>query len=86
MKQAQIITGTYTCVASTRTGTATDSGTLTVEGIPPTLIDGPTEMTVVEGSDVEILCRVSGYPKPSHIWYKVRHNCYNINCCLLRAG
>jgi hypothetical protein len=28
-------------------------------------------MTVVEGTDIDIMCKVSGFPVPTHIWYKV---------------
>jgi len=63
--------GTYTCVATTNTnaGAVTDSGTLTVTGIPPTLILPPSdEMTVAEGADVSINCKVDGLPRPWHRW------------------
>lgn len=63
-------TGTYTCVAWTTTSTASVSGTLTVTGIPPTLVAGPSRMTVTEHLDLTILCTVTGYPKPTHTWFK----------------
>lgn len=64
-------TGIYTCVATTKMGSATDSGTLEVKGIPPTLIQGPQEQTTIsEGSDIELLCKVEGFPTPEHIWFK----------------
>ena len=55
----------------TGTGTDTDSGTLTVVGIPPELISGPSDLTVAEETTIDILCKVQGYPIPKHIWYKV---------------
>jgi len=63
--------GTYTCVATTNTnaGAKTDSGTLTVEGIPPKLLSELTSTkTVVEGDDVSIECKVEGFPTPRHTW------------------
>ena len=65
------LTGAYTCVAMTQVGTATESGTLTVLGIPPSLIAGPSQVTVKEGSDIAVLCTVYGLPLPKHTWYKV---------------
>jgi hypothetical protein len=69
-----LFAGTYTCVARTQAGTATDSGTLTVAGIPPTLIAGPTQMTIPEGADINALCSVTGLPLPRHTWFKVKRD------------
>ena len=63
--------GVYTCVAATDTGSDTDSGTLTVTGMPAELLQGPSDVTVLEGTDIQILCTVKGYPLPTHKWYKV---------------
>jgi hypothetical protein len=30
-------------------------------------------MTVVEGLNVEVLCKVNGTPMPTHTWFKVRN-------------
>ena len=52
---------------NTNAGAVTDSGTLTVTGIPPTLILPPSdEMTVAEGADVSINCKVDGLPFHMH--------------------
>ena len=61
-------------MASTNTNApaVTDSGTLTVTGIPPKITLPPTEeMTVAEGVDVEIHCNVEGLPTPWHTWLNV---------------
>ena len=63
--------GTYTCVATTSQGSSTDSGTLTVTGIPPRVIAAPSAQVVTEGSKVTVLCTVDGFPKPKHRWFKV---------------
>ena len=63
--------GVYTCVAATDTGSDTDSGTLKVTGMPAELLQGPSDVTVLEGTDIQILCTVKGYPLPTHKWYKV---------------
>ena len=61
-------------MATTRTATATDSGTLKVVGIQPNMLMGPTEMTIVEGKDIEILCKAEGYPQPTNTWFKVTYS------------
>ena len=69
-----MFSGTYTCVATTNTnaGAVTDSGTLTVSGIPPTLLSPLTDdRTVAEGEDVTIPCEVEGLPTPTISWLKV---------------
>ena len=63
--------GTYTCVATTSQGSSTDSGTLTVTGIPPRVIAAPSAHVVTEGSKVTVLCTVEGFPKPKHRWFNV---------------
>ena len=57
----------------TSTGTATDSGTLEVIGIPPMLVQGPSEITVKEQTDIELLCEISKntFPLPKFTWFKV---------------
>ena len=64
--------GSYTCVASTRTtGTATDTGFLRVEGIPPELVTAPSDKNEVEGKTITILCKVKSNPPSSQTWEKV---------------
>jgi hypothetical protein len=66
--------GTYTCFASTPTNNAIETGTLTVVGIAPQLVDGLTlssMMNTFEGRDFEIPCKATGYPKPVITWLKV---------------
>lgn len=62
--------GTYTCVAMTETGTDTDSGTLEVVGIPPEVITGPHDRTVLAGDEIILLCEVKAFPLPNFIWYQ----------------
>jgi hypothetical protein len=68
--------GVYTCVAATDTGSDTDSGTLKVTGMPAELLQGPSDVTVLEGTDIQILCTVKGYPLPTHKWYKVNKDIF----------
>ena len=68
------ITGVYTCVASTDTGSDTDSGTLEVIGIPAQATDKmPYDMTILEGTEITVFCTVTGYPLPTHQWFKVKY-------------
>ena len=78
--------GVYTCVAATDTGSDTDSGTLKVTGMPAELLQGPSDVTVLEGTDIQILCTVKGYPLPTHKWYKVSKDTgvFNKLCCTFR--
>ena len=78
--------GVYTCVAATDTGSDTDSGTLKVTGMPAELLQGPSDVTVLEGTDIQILCTVKGYPLPTHKWYKVNKDSgvFNKLCCTFR--
>ena len=69
-----LFSGTYTCFASTPTNNAIETGTLTVVGIAPQPADGldlSETKNVAEGTDVEIPCKSTGYPKPTIIWLKV---------------
>ena len=63
--------GTHTCVASTSQGSSTDTGTLTVTGIPPKLIFGPSQQIIPEHSTIELLCTVEAFPQVEHVWYQV---------------
>ena len=78
--------GVYTCVAATDTGSDTDSGTLKVTGMPAELLQGPSDVTVLEGTDIQILCTVKGYPLPTHKWYKVSKDTgvFSKLCCTFR--
>jgi hypothetical protein len=66
------VSGTYTCVASTATNLVTDSGLLTVVGIPPAFAQ-PHEPVppLLEGEDVTLHCQLTaGYPPPLIAWFK----------------
>lgn len=39
-------------------------------GIPPELIVPPSGQTVKEGDDIQVLCKVTGFPTPRHTWFK----------------
>jgi len=66
--------GTYTCVAftaSTSSHRATETGLLTVLGIPPTLAPMNSSYLLLEGEDLELVCNVTaGYESPEISWYK----------------
>ena len=67
------ISGTYTCVASTAaTNLDTDSGLLTVVGIPPAFHRPAAPVPpLLEGEDVTIRCLLAaGYPPPRIAWFK----------------
>ena len=64
--------GIYTCTAETKTNIVTDSGQLTVRGIAPEIINGPTEMTIKAGEKIVLLCETKGSPTPRIIWWKVK--------------
>lgn len=61
--------GTYSLVASNSAGLVTNSMTLTVSAsdVPPN-ITGPTDQTVVQGSNATFIASVSGLPIPSLQW------------------
>ena len=48
----------------------TKTGTLDVEGIKPILNIGPMNREVKEGTDIQAVCVVEGYPLPTFSWYK----------------
>jgi len=68
--------GTYTCVAfteSTVSNPATDSGLLSVSGIPPVLskLDSVSEQIMLEESETRLACQVlQGYEAPKVSWFK----------------
>ena len=64
--------GTYTCVASTPTSMATDSGLLTVVGVGPSLDEEEESLgEKLEGDNVLIPCTVTaGFPTPKITWFK----------------
>ena len=64
--------GTYTCVASTPTSMATDSGLLTVVGVGPSLEEDEDFVgEKLEGEPVLLPCKVStGFPAPQITWFK----------------
>ena len=66
-----MFSGIYTCTAETKTNIVTDSGQLTVRGIAPEIINGPTTMTIKAGETIVLLCETKGSPKPRIIWRKV---------------
>ena len=39
---------------------------------PPTVVSGPSNQSVFEGTNVQFSCKVDGIPKPSVAWF--RHN------------
>jgi pectin methylesterase-like acyl-CoA thioesterase len=61
--------GTYALVASNSAGVVTNSMTLTVSttDVPPD-ITGPTDQTVIQGSNATFAASVSGLPLPSLQW------------------
>ena len=63
--------GTYTCVATTPTSMATDSGLLTVVGVAPALAEQGALGELLEGGAVELPCTVlAGFPAPALTWFK----------------
>ena len=46
------------------------SGTLEVVGIPPEVITGPHDRTVLAGDEIILLCEVKAFPLPNFIWYQ----------------
>ena len=57
LKLSNSLPGTYTCVASTSSGTDTKSGELTVEGIPPKIIVEPSDRV---GLRARVACERDG--------------------------
>ena len=66
-----MFSGIYTCTAENKANMVTDSGQLTVRGIAPEIINGPTKMTIKAGEQIVLHCKSKGYPKPRIIWWKV---------------
>ena len=66
-----VFSGIYTCTAETKTNIVFDSGQLTVRGIAPEIINGPTTMTIKAGETIVLLCETKGSPTPRIIWWKV---------------
>ena len=46
---------------------------------PPTILQRPTNQTAVEGSQVTLVCKASGSPKPKIIWRLNKQNLRNGN-------
>ena len=40
--------------------------------VPPSVVSGPSNQSVFEGTNVQFSCKVDGIPKPSVAWF--RHN------------
>ena len=66
-------------MAKTNKGNSVDSGTLEVVGIPPKLITDPATQTVTEGTNVRLLCEVSGDPIPEHTWFQNENRITSLN-------
>ena len=63
--------GTYTCVASTPTSMATDSGLLTVLGVAPSLAETEPVGEQLQGGRLILPCAVlAGFPQPRVSWFK----------------
>lgn len=39
-------------------------------GIPPEVITGPHDRTVLAGDEIILLCEVKAFPLPNFIWYQ----------------
>ncbi|NBV24628.1 MAG: hypothetical protein EBS05_22250 [Proteobacteria bacterium] len=65
--------GTYPIVASGATAANYNithiAGLLTVTAIPPVLVAGPTNQTVLAGTDVSFVASATGAPAPLYQWY-----------------
>ncbi|EDV24851.1 uncharacterized protein TRIADDRAFT_12078, partial [Trichoplax adhaerens] len=61
--------GNYTCVSSNLAGNTTKTIKITVLA-PPTIVETPQSIAVIEGSTIIIQCNGSGNPNPSIIWLK----------------
>uniref|UniRef100_A0AAV2KYV0 Ig-like domain-containing protein n=1 Tax=Knipowitschia caucasica TaxID=637954 RepID=A0AAV2KYV0_KNICA len=62
-------TGRYTCTAANAAGTASVDMELTVQ-IPPSIVRGRSEVSVVEGSQTQLVCVAEGVPQPILSWEK----------------
>ncbi|XP_043555476.1 hemicentin-1 [Chiloscyllium plagiosum] len=63
--------GTYTCVASNVEGTARKNYILTIQ-IPPNIFGAemPSDVSVLVGENVKLICAADGNPRPSIQWLK----------------
>ncbi|XP_072429742.1 hemicentin-1 isoform X3 [Chiloscyllium punctatum] len=63
--------GTYTCVASNVEGTARKNYILTIQ-IPPNIFGAemPSDVSVLVGENVKLVCAADGNPRPSIQWLK----------------
>ncbi|XP_059503813.1 hemicentin-1 isoform X2 [Stegostoma tigrinum] len=63
--------GTYTCVASNVEGTARKNYILAIQ-IPPNMFGAemPSDVSVLLGENVKLLCAAEGIPRPSIRWLK----------------
>ncbi|XP_014666254.1 PREDICTED: protein sidekick-1-like [Priapulus caudatus] len=61
-------TGIFQCVASNVAGETTDYTWLRVERSAPVWVALPSNMTVLDGEDVTVVCKVDGAPTPTVTW------------------
>ena len=59
---------TFTCVATVPRFTDSASFELDVRAIHAAIITGPTDITVVIGTEVSLMCQADGAPLPSFSW------------------
>ncbi|XP_067138832.1 cell adhesion molecule DSCAM-like [Centruroides vittatus] len=69
------VAGNYTCILSTSTGTSSYSTYLEVK-VPPQWIQEPSDIDVLLGNNVTIICEVSGYPVPTVTWKRTDNGQY----------
>ncbi|XP_077463990.1 hemicentin-1 [Stigmatopora argus] len=62
-------TGRYLCMATNPAGTQLKRVDLEVY-VPPTILDGPTNVTVTVNVQTTLSCEANGIPNPSVIWRK----------------
>ncbi|XP_050723288.1 hemicentin-1-like isoform X2 [Eriocheir sinensis] len=65
--------GTYTCLAKNQAGHKKAIATVQVK-VPPVIMYGPEETTVLEQRAVTLLCIAEGDPSPSTTWIKEGHS------------
>nr|XP_033816119.1 hemicentin-1 isoform X1 [Geotrypetes seraphini] len=63
--------GTYTCIASNIEGNAQKSYILHIH-VPPAIVGSemPSEVSVLQGEDLQLVCRADGVPSPTIQWHK----------------
>ncbi|XP_055624203.1 cell adhesion molecule Dscam2 isoform X45 [Toxorhynchites rutilus septentrionalis] len=61
--------GNYTCKASNRAGSISNSAALIVN-VPPRWILEPTDKAFAQGSNAKVECKADGFPKPQVSWKK----------------